>query len=81
MVDRQDRLSSLFDSFTEADDYQSSITDDAIYTDSGISKIADQLQVKNKDRKSGCSFDDKAGETAMTPFMASFGAPSLRMKV
>ena len=48
MVDRQNRLSSLFDSFTEADDYQSSITDDAIYTDSGISEIADQLQVENK---------------------------------
>ena len=63
MVDRQNRLSSLFDSFTEADDYQSSITDDAIYTDSGISEIADQLQVENKNRKSGCSFDDKTGET------------------
>ena len=62
VIGGKDRLCRLIDAFAQACDYDCRVADHAENTDTGVSRIFQQLQVKHKNGQAGSHFDEKAGE-------------------
>ena len=60
VVDGQDGLSSLFNTFAQRDDHNGSVGNNAVNTDACISKITQQLKIEDEDGKAGGNLYDKA---------------------